>query len=251
MNDEEITLAVKKHYSAVAKKGTSCCTSCGCIQTPEEISKMLGYSDEELANVPEANLGLGCGNPLALGEIRPGDTVVDLGSGAGLDCFLAAKKVGPSGKVIGVDMTDEMLEKARANAKTHGFRNVEFRKGYIQQLPVDDGTVDVIISNCVINLAPDKKAVFRDAYRVLKHGGRMFISDIVLLAELSPEQRKDPELIAGCVGGALLMDDYLEAMKGAGFAVAVLDEDREIGKLQYGGLPVASLKLAARKPPAI
>ncbi|MDD4308601.1 MAG: arsenite methyltransferase [Thermoplasmata archaeon] len=247
MNDEEITLAVKKHYSAVAKKSTSCCTSCGCSQTPEEISKMIGYSDEELANVPEANLGLGCGNPLALGEIRPGDTVVDLGSGAGLDCFLAAKKVGPSGKVIGVDMTDEMLEKARANAKTHGFTNVEFRKGYIQQLPVDDGTVDVIISNCVINLAPDKKAVFRDAFRVLKQGGRMFISDIVLLAELSPEQRKDPELIAGCVGGALLRDDYLDALKDAGFAVAVLDEDREIGKLQYGGLPVASLKLAARR----
>lgn len=247
MKDEEITLAVKKHYSAVAKNETPCCTSCGCSQTPEEISRMLGYSEEDLANVPEANLGLGCGNPLALGEIRPGDTVVDLGSGAGLDCFLAAKKVGPSGKVIGVDMTDEMLEKARANAKKHGFINVDFRKGYIDRLPVDDSSVNVIISNCVINLAPDKKAVFRDAYRVMKKGGRMFVSDIVLVAELSPEQRNDPELIAGCVGGALLREDYLAAVKDAGFRIEKIDEDTEIGRIQYGGLPIISLKLVASK----
>jgi len=238
---------VKKHYSAVAKNETSCCTSCGCSQTPEEISKMLGYSDEELANVPEANLGLGCGNPLALGEIHTGDTVLDLGSGAGLDCFLAARKVGPTGKVIGVDMTDEMLEKARGNARKHGFSNVDFKKGYIHQLPVDDSSVNVIISNCVINLAPDKKAVFRDAYRVLKKGGQMFVSDIVLMAELSPEQRNDPELVAGCVGGALLKEDYLAAVKNAGFNIDRIDEDLDIGRIQYGGLPIVSLKLVASK----
>jgi arsenite methyltransferase len=245
MKDEEITLAVKKHYSAVARNEKTCCSSCGTTDSPEEIGRMLGYSDEELANVPEANLGLGCGNPLALGAIRAGETVLDLGSGAGFDCFLAARKVGPTGKVIGVDMTDGMLEKARDNAKIHGFKNVEFRKGYIHQLPVDDASVDVIISNCVINLAPDKLAVFRDAHRVLRKGGRMYVSDIVLLAELTKEQRNDPDLVAGCVGGALLMSDYLAIVKKAGFRIDILNEDREISKTQYQGLPVLSLKIAA------
>jgi SAM-dependent methyltransferase len=150
--------------------------------------------------------------------------------------------------VIGVDMTDEMVEKARANALKNGFKNVEFRKGYIHQLPVDDSSVDVIISNCVINLAPDKLAVFRDAHRVLKPGGRMFISDIVLLAELTREQRNDPDLVAGCVGGALLRDEYLAIVKKAGFRAETMHEDRAIGEAQYGGLPVMSLKLALRKP---
>ncbi len=247
MKDEEITLAVKKHYSAVARQEKPCCTSCGCEQSPEEISRMLGYSDDDLANVPEANLGLGCGNPLALASIKQGETVLDLGSGAGFDCFLAARKVGPGGRVIGVDMTDAMLEKARTNALKHGFGNVEFRRGYIHELPLDDSTVDVIISNCVINLAPDKLAVYRDAYRVLKSGGRMFVSDIVLLEELTKEQRNDPELVASCVGGALLRDDYLAIVKKAGFRTETMHEDREIGKTQYGGLPVMSLKLAAYK----
>ena len=214
MDENDITLTVKAHYSKVAKNSGGCCSGgCGCGSDPQDIGKMLGYSDEELASVPEANLGLGCGNPLALGSIRPGETVLDLGSGAGFDCFLASRKVGPDGKVIGVDMTEEMLEKARENAVKHGIANVEFRHGNIQELPVKDASVDVIISNCVINLAPDKMAVFRDAYRVLKAGGRMYISDIVLLAELSPEQRNDPELIGGCVGGAILKDDYLALMK--------------------------------------
>ncbi len=248
MNDDEIKSLVKKHYSKVAKSSSGCCSGgCNCDSEPEKISRMLGYSDEEMSRVPEANLGLGCGNPLALGEIRPGDTVLDLGSGAGFDCFLASRKVGASGKVIGVDMTDEMLKKARENAIKHGITNVEFRKGYIDNLPVDDASVDVIISNCVINLAPDKLAVFHDAHRVLKNGGKMFISDIVLLADLSPEQRKDPELIGGCVGGAILKDDYLAMIEKAGFRVEKIDEDREIGTVQYGGLPVMSLKLAASK----
>ena len=247
--DIEITQVVKKHYAKVAKNDSGCCTTqCGCKDaTSEQISAAIGYSQEEMDLVPEANLGLGCGNPISLGTFNEGETVVDLGSGAGFDCFLAAKKVGQSGKVIGVDMTDEMLEKARNNAEKHGFKNVEFRKGYIHQLPIDDASVDIIISNCVINLAPDKLAVYKDAFRVLKPGGRMYVSDIVLLAELTPEQQSNEELIAGCVGGALLKDDYLAKVKEAGFRYEILMEDMEISKNQYGGLPVMSLKLGAYK----
>jgi arsenite methyltransferase len=245
----EVTKVVQKHYAKVAKDNTGCCTTqCGCKDTSaEEISAEIGYSEEEMNLVPEANLGLGCGNPIALGQFNEGETVVDLGSGAGIDCFLAAKKVGTSGKVIGIDMTDEMLEKARKNAITHGFKNVEFRKGYIDQLPIDDESIDIIISNCVINLAPDKLAVYKDAFRVLKPGGRMYVSDIVLLAELTPEQRADENLIAGCVGGALLKDDYIAIVKQAGFRTEIMMEDKEISKSQYGGMPVISLKLGAYK----
>ncbi len=246
----EVTQVVKKHYAKVAKDDTGCCsTQCGCGKdtTAEEISRAIGYSEEEMNLVPEANLGLGCGNPIALGQFNEGETVVDLGSGAGIDCFLAAKKVGPTGHVIGVDMTDEMLEKARKNAITHGFENVEFRKGYIDQLPIDDESIDIIISNCVINLAPDKLAVYKDAFRVLKPGGRMYVSDIVLLAELTPEQRADENLIAGCVGGALLVDDYIAIVKEAGFRTEIIMEDRDISKSQYQGMPVMSLKLGAYK----
>lgn len=245
MDDIEIKLTVKKHYASVARQKKPCC--CGSNASAEDIGRALGYSDEELANVPEANLGLGCGNPLALGEIKEGETILDLGSGAGFDCFLAARKAGPAGHVIGVDMTDEMLERARDNAQRHGFRNVEFRKGYIDNLPVDDASVDVIISNCVINLAPDKAAVFRDARRVLRPGGRMYISDMVLLAELTHEQRNDPELVAGCVGGAILRDAYLALLERAGFKVTVMQEDRGIAETMYDGLPVASLKIRALK----
>lgn len=246
----EVTKVVKKHYAKVAKQDAGCCSNkCGCgdEMSAEEISAQIGYSQEEMNLVPEANLGLGCGNPIALGQFNPGETVVDLGSGAGIDCFLAAKKVGASGHVIGIDMTDEMLEKARKNAKTHGFKNVEFRKGYIDQLPIDDSSIDIIISNCVINLAPDKLAVYKDAFRVLKSGGRMYVSDIVLLAELTPEQRADEELIAGCVGGALLKDDYISIVKEAGFRTEIMMEDRDISKSQYQGMPVMSLKLGAYK----
>jgi arsenite methyltransferase len=248
MDDDRVRKVVKEHYAKMATGSGSCC-NCGCTGTDDRtgLSKTFGYSEEELSMVPDADLGLGCGNPTALGEIREGDVVLDLGSGAGLDCFLAAGKAGPTGKVIGVDMTDEMLDKARANAEKYGFGNVEFRKGYIDDLPVEAGSVDIIISNCVINLAPDKLKVFRDAYRVLKDGGRMYVSDIVLLAELPPEARENEELLASCVGGALLKREYLGLMEKAGFRVEIIDEDTGIGKRQYDGYPVESLKVAAHK----
>jgi SAM-dependent methyltransferase len=168
-----------------------------------------GYGSEELTAVPEgANLGLGCGNPTALGALRPGEVVLDLGSGAGIDCFLAARAVGPAGRVIGVDMTPEMLERARENAAKGSFANVEFRLGEIEHLPVADAAVDVVISNCVINLSEDKAAVFAEMKRVLKPGGRAYLSDIALVAPLPEAVRRDPDAIAGCVGGALLIDDY-------------------------------------------
>jgi ArsR family transcriptional regulator len=213
----------------------------------KDVSKTIGYSDEELANIPEANLGLGCENPTALANINEGDTVVDLGSGAGLDAFLAARKVGPSGNVIGVDMTDEMLHKARENAEKNGYNNVEFRKGGIEDLPIVSDSVDVVISNCVINLAPDKDTVFSEAYRILKHGGRLVASDIVLLSDLSEEQKKDETLICGCVGGAILRDDYLRKLSQACFKVDIIDEDTDISKSQYSAIPLESLKFVAHK----
>ena len=193
-------------------------------------------------------MGLGCGNPTALAEAKEGDVVLDLGSGAGFDCFLAAKKVGQSGKVIGIDMTEEMIKKARGIAEKYNYNNVEFRLGDIDELPVEDESVDIIISNCVINLAPDKSEVFKEAYRVLKKGGRMYVSDIVLLEELSEEQRRNEELIAGCVGGALLKEDYLKKVRDAGFMVRILSENKEISKEQYQGIPLESLQIEARRP---
>lgn len=177
----------------------------------------MGYAAEDLAALPEgANLGLGCGNPLAMASLREGETVLDLGSGAGIDCFLAAKKVGASGHVIGVDMTPEMLSKARENAKKGGYANVEFRKGEIENLPVDDNSVDAIISNCVINLSPDKPQVFREIFRVLKPGGRFYVSDIVLTAPLPKVLQESAAVYTACVGGALLKDEYLGAIADAG-----------------------------------
>jgi ubiquinone/menaquinone biosynthesis C-methylase UbiE len=190
-------------------------------------------------------MGLGCGNPTAFAEIRPGDVVLDLGSGAGFDSFLAAEKVGNSGKVIGVDMTQEMLEKAKANAVKYGYSNVEFRFGDIEALPVEDKSVNIIISNCVINLAPDKEKVFREAFRVLKPGGRMYLSDMVLLDELPEDLKNNKDLLTGCVAGALLKEKYLKLLKEAGFSVEILSEDSEISERQYGKLPVESLKLKA------
>jgi len=213
----------------------------------EQISKAIGYSDEEMQVVPDANLGLGCGNPTALGEIKEGDIVLDLGSGAGFDCFLAAKKVGSSGKVIGVDMTEEMIEKAKENAEKYGYKNVEFRFGDIEDLPVEDKSIDIIISNCVINLAPDKLKVFQEAYRVLKNNGRMYVSDIVLLEELSEEQRNDDDLVAGCVGGALLKEEYLKIIKDAGLNYKIISEDMQISEIQYQGIPLESLHIEAFK----
>lgn len=237
--EKDVKRIVKESYGKIAKSGCGC----GCSQAGAEMSKAIGYTDEDLAIVPEANLGLGCGNPTALGEIKEGDVVLDLGSGAGIDCFLASKKAGAKGKVIGVDMTEAMVEKARENAKKYGFKNVEFRLGDIEALPVEGNSIDVIVSNCVINLSPDKKKVFEEARRVLKKNGRMFVSDIVLLKELTKAQRKDEKLIAGCVGGALLKEKYLSIIRDSGFKAKILHEDKEISKLQYNGMALESLKL--------
>jgi len=173
--------------------------------------------------------------------------VLDLGSGAGFDCFLASKKVGKTGKVIGLDMTEEMIAKARILAKEHGYSNVEFRLGDIEKMPLDDNSVDVIISNCVINLSPDKSKVFKEAYRVLKKGGKMYVSDIVLLGKLTEEQMKDEDLLTGCVAGALQKDDYLGKIQQAGFNVNIKDEDKEISKTQYNGLALESIKIEATR----
>ena len=247
MKPEEIKKIVKDRYSEIASKKSSCCSSsCDC-SNPEQISRNIGYSDEEISNVPEANLGLGCGNPVALSKIKEGDVVLDLGSGAGFDAFLAAKKVGETGKVIGVDMTSEMIEKAKENAEKYGYSNVEFRLGDIENLPLRGNSIDVIISNCVINLAFDKDKVFSEAYRVLKKGGRMYVSDIVLLEELSEQQRNDKNLISGCVGGALLKEDYLERIRKAEFEINILGEDKNISKTQYMGINLESLKVEGVK----
>ena len=247
MKKDKVKKVVKKHYSDIAQ-GKSCCGQGGgcCEATNEKIAKMIGYSDDELKDIP-GNLGLGCGNPNALGEIKKGDVVVDLGSGAGFDSFLAAKRVGDEGRVIGVDMTDEMLVQATENAEKNGFKNVEFRKGDIELLPIDDNSADIIISNCVINLAPDKKKVFDEAFRVLKKGGRIFVSDIVLLEELPEEIKNDEKLLAGCVGGAILRDEYIQIVKDVGFKVKIKKEDKEISKSQYKGMPLESLMIEAIK----
>ena len=193
---------------------SSCCGS----PSVEEVSKAIGYTLEELAEIPEtSNMGLGCGNPTAIAEMKEGEVILDLGSGGGLDCFLSAKKVGLTGKVIGVDMTPDMIDLARENARKYEYGNVEFRLGEIENLPVADNSVDVIISNCVINLSPEKQRVFDEAYRVLKPGGRLSISDIVLLKELPESIRNNEDLLAGCVAGAELKDKYLELIKNAGF----------------------------------
>lgn len=230
MKDEEIKKVVRKNYADIAKQEGSCCgpqipvlptKASSCCETPftsSDMSKKMGYSEEELAKLPEgANLGLGCGNPVALASLNEGDIYLDLGSGAGIDCFLAAEKVGKTGKVIGVDMTPEMIDRARENAKKGGYENVEFRLGEIEHLPVADNSVDVITSNCVINLSPDKKAVFQDAFRVLKPGGRLMISDIVLLKELPEAVLQSIEAYVGCISGAMLKDEYLNIVEDVGF----------------------------------
>jgi ubiquinone/menaquinone biosynthesis C-methylase UbiE len=229
MKETEIKKKVREGYARIATKKTSCyapTSSCCGGSLPETISKSIGYSEAELGSVPDgANLGLGCGNPVALASLKEGETVLDLGSGAGFDCFLAANKVGKAGRVIGVDMTPEMLDKARQNARKGKYGNVEFRRGEIEKLPVEDNYVDVIISNCVINLSPDKLAVFREAFRVLKPGGRLMVSDIVLLAELPDFIKESVAAYVGCISGAMLKDDYLGAIKSAGFKdIKVIEE---------------------------
>lgn len=242
--------SVKERYGKIAVSdvpcgcGNSCCSD---SYDPMKLSASVGYSEDELKVLPGSNLGLGCGNPGALGNIKEGHIVLDLGSGAGMDAFLAARRVGNSGKVIGVDFTPEMIKKAERNAKENGITNVEFRYGDIEKLPVDDDSIDIILSNCVINLVPNKLNVFKEAYRVLKDNGKMYISDMVLLEELTEEQRNDKDLITGCVGGAILKNDYLNLIKQAGFHLDNILEDKKISKVQYQGLPVESLKVVANK----
>ncbi|MBU0975483.1 MAG: arsenite methyltransferase [Patescibacteria group bacterium] len=249
MKKQRVKQIVRDHYREIATKSTgcSCCNNSDDAIANDQIAKSIGYSDEEIKSVAVANLGLGCGNPTAMGNIKEGDIVLDLGSGAGFDCFLAAKKVGMSGRVIGVDMTQEMIAKANQNSRTLKYDNVEFRLGDIENLPVESNSIDIVISNCVINLAPDKSKVFAEAFRVLKKGGRMYVSDIVLLGDLTKEQREDSQLIASCVGGAILKEDYLRIVEIAGFRVKILSEDKDISKRQYQGIPLESLKIEARK----
>ncbi len=277
MTERDVKTAVREHYASLARGGGSCCGPapaggcCGATSAPVELSREIGYSERELTEVPEgSNLGLGCGNPLAHAALRPGDVVVDLGSGAGFDCFLAANRVGPDGRVIGVDMTPEMLERARANAAAGGYENVEFRLGEIENLPVADGSADMVISNCVINLATDKARVFREAHRVLKPGGRLMVSDLVLRRPLPDNVRRSVEAYAGCIAGAMLEDDYLAAIRRSGFTeVEVLAEttypvgssspdETELTLLndpalsreevQAAAEAVVSVKIGARKP---
>lgn len=253
--EEEIRETVRESYGRIARdvgvssktsQKSSCCGSfenatdtskqpscCGPTDfSVNNISAIMGYSNEDIGSVPEgANMGLGCGNPVALASLKPGETVVDLGSGGGFDCFLAAKQVGKTGKVIGVDMTPDMVSKARKNAEKMGTKNIEFRLGEIEHLPVADNNADIIMSNCVINLSPDKASVYRDAYRVLKPGGRLAISDIVATAQLPDEIQKNLELVSACVGGAATIDETEDMLKQCGFQdikITKKDESRAL-----------------------
>lgn len=262
---DAIRRQVRESYAEVAKssnEGSCCGETAGCCGVSDDaainalISTRLGYSEDDLASVPEgADMGLGCGNPRAIASLRVGEVVVDLGSGGGFDAFLAAREVGETGHVIGIDMTPDMLSKARRNAEKGKFTNVEFRLGEIEHLPVADNTVDVIMSNCVINLSPNKPQVFREAFRILKPGGRLAISDVVATREMPDEMRNDPALYAGCMAGASLIDDLEAMMAEAGFTdvrIEPKDESREFirdwaperGVEDY----VVSAYIMARKP---
>ncbi|NNL76228.1 MAG: arsenite methyltransferase [Desulfobacterales bacterium] len=278
---EEIRQAVRKNYGKIARvnnivagisstvsccgestpsAGTSTTTSCcgGSEVTTEKMSALMGYSKEDLLSVPDgANMGLGCGNPVALASLKAGETVVDLGAGGGFDCFLAAKQVGDTGKVIGVDMTPDMLSKARANAEKMQAKNVEFRLGEIEHLPVADNSTDIIMSNCVINLSPDKQKVYQDAFRILKPGGRLAISDIVAFAPLPEEIRQNLALVSACVGGAATIDDTREMLEKSGFEkikITPKDESRKLisewapGESKNAGDYVVSAYIEAVKP---
>ena len=247
MNTTEVKEIVRSRYGGIATAG--CCAA-------QEMSSNVGYSQAELASLPEgADLGLGCGNPQALAAMRPGEVVVDLGSGAGIDCFLAARQVGPAGRVIGIDMTHEMLAKARANAERVGAANVEFRLGEIEHPPIGDNTADVVISNCVINLVPDKEQVYREAFRVLKPGGRLAIADVVNTAPLPPALAADPTLLCGCIAGAATVRQIEGWLAAAGFSdvrITVKSGNRELVETWAPGRGigdyVASATIEGREP---
>ncbi len=278
MKQEEIKKAVKDRYGSIAGSSAGCgCgpssqaqSCCGPQMDVDKIATRLGYSESDLSSLPEgANMGLGCGNPVAMASLKEGEVVLDLGSGGGVDCFIAAKQVGKTGRVIGVDMTPEMIAKANANAKKGGFDNVEFRMGEIENLPVEDGVVNAVISNCVVNLSPDKPQVFREAFRTLAPGGRLMVSDIVLLRELPEPIKSSMEAYAACVAGALGKDDYLGAIKAAGFddvkvigetiyptewlmadstLTPIIEKAKEAGITDDGRPYAASIKVSATKP---
>ena len=247
---EEIRQAVRDKYGSVAQATD---TGCGCSISsccnPGDVSIALGYSPEQLTAAPEgANMELGCGNPHAIASLKEGETVLDLGSGGGFDCFLAAQAVGETGRVIGVDVTPEMVSKARQNVESVGFKNIEFRLGEIENLPVADASVDVIISNCVINLSPEKPRVFREALRVLKPGGRLAISDVVATAQLPDEMKKDLALYAGCVAGAASIDELVDMLRKARFThirIQPKDESREFIRDWAPGMRVEDFVVSA------
>ncbi len=247
---EEIRQAVRDKYGSVAQATD---TGCGCSISsccnPGDVSVALGYSPEQLTAAPEgANMGLGCGNPHAIASLKEGETILDLGSGGGFDCFLAAQAVGETGRVIGVDVTPEMVSKARQNGAGAGFRNVEFRLGEMENLPVADASVDVIISNCVINLSPEKPQVFREALRVLKPGGRLAISDVVATAQLPDEMKEDLALYAGCIAGAASVDELVDMLREAGFTdirIQPKDESREFIRDWAPGMKVEDFVVSA------
>jgi arsenite methyltransferase len=241
---EQIHKAVQETYAQHALTSSSCCEDCSCGSNL--------YSPELLIDLPVdvSNFSLGCGDPLSQAGLKPGDTVLDLGSGGGLDCFLAARQVGPMGRVIGVDMTPEMLERARTAAEAMGIPNVEFRYGLLEELPVDDGSVDVILSNCVINLAPDKSAVLEEAYRVLKPGGLFSVSDIIIQGELSQQLKQDLAAWSACVSGAIPAEEYIAKLEAAGFSDIHIEAKGEFGEglpLVPAGVPFSAL-MQARKP---
>jgi arsenite methyltransferase len=253
-NEDEIRAQVRTAYAKVAKGADGC--SVGCCGGRDGGSLALGYSERDLANAPEgSDLGLGCGNPQAIAALRSGETVLDLGSGAGFDSFLAARRVGGKGRVIGVDMTPEMVAKAREHGRRVGAANVEFRLGEIEHLPVADGSIDVILSNCVINLSPDKTAVFREAFRVLKPGGRLAISDVVAVGEMPRALAESVEALTGCVSGAATLGDVRSMLAAAGFEAVKIDVRPEsraiIGRCMPGAEDyVASATIEGTKPGA-
>jgi SAM-dependent methyltransferase len=255
---EEAHALVRDTYGKIAREGGSCCApGAGCC-APSEASKRLGYTEADLASVPEgADMGLGCGNPQAIAALAEGEAVLDLGSGGGFDCFLAARQVGARGRVIGVDMTADMVAKARANAAKVGATNVEFRLGEIEHLPVADESIDVILSNCVVNLAPDKRAVFREAFRVLKNGGRLAISDVVATAPIPEALRSDMRAYGGCVAGAAHVEELRDILREAGFDDVRITVDEGSRALMGEWFPgtaaesaVASATIEATKRPS-